>query len=1383
MFKKLLIFCIMILLVFSISIQTTEAGWFEDLIDWFKDVFGLSQEEAEAKVGDILEDLNSGGIIGMEIQEFNINLDKTNLKKMEFDDIDFSTILTKKKDKIKQDIILKNKLSIQKEVNYSQKIKIDYDKIRWNGTYYYLSNKPVVMTSWQGTGGLVVPLIFMDDIFYKTINYKDIALQGGYALAYKEDEDYFIEFRIDDYLLEPFETRIIDPTYTNATGGFAIGIAGDWRGLTVSDTGEILELMNYDADDMYHYDEEGNSLWQTSVNEYGATKALGVAHDGTRNATWVLDDGFEFIFKLNNDYTNATGGCDFTYITSTPRDFTMDSRDDSFWIIDDTAKVVHHIDNDCSNLSGNFYYGASGVISGYSIGFDDTDNSFWISNLDFGGDGNINHFDTNGANTTGSFSTAGLAGGSGDIRGMAFDPSDNGIWTLDNTNLFVYHFDAPPPANNAPNNPTGVSFNSTVTEQTNYTNETLNANFLCDDDDTSDTLTYDLYFYVNGIYNFSVTSVSCSDPEYVTYVFDSANTTRGDNWSFSVNVTDDTPESSATVFSNNITIENIIPNVPVPLLNSTLVAQTNKSTENLACNFLCNDSDIGDSLTYDIYWYNNGTFNLSFVSQSCSNPSYNSPILNSSNTTVSELWSCAININDSVSSTSFIFSNNVTILPSITTPTINLNSTNDAQTNLTNESLTCNFNCETSLSGDTLTYSLDFLENNVTPVYSERDVTCSNDWYSIELFNENTTSHLDYTCRVNITSSLDSYTTDYYYSNNFTIENYKPTNIQIVAPSPANRTYTSNLTNTFNCSAEDLDNDTLYYEYYMDTVNPPTLTLLANSTGSTTNTSVDGNYWWLCIALDAYDGYSLYSGGYLVIDNSTIKNVTYYRPTPVYETSSYQYEVNMTINRLTTSSATASFTYNNIGYTPTRTTLFDGDNYTVYNWKQTLSTPIKSSTDIIWNFTLTLNNGTTNYESSSLTQTINPISFGLCNDTLNTTYVNYTFKDEKNDSLLNAKITSSTFIYSIDENKALNKTLSFSNTTENPSYAFCFEPINKTVFMNIDIDYENDGAPQRNYINTSGLYSNVTNNHILYLLSTSSGIYSTFQVVTPVNQVIEDVYVTVERLISGTYEFIESGETDSAGAVTFFVNPDYLYRFTFEKSGYDTQVLSINPTQSTYTVTMGEEATADIYDYSLGIRYDISPYQDILNNQTDYNFTFNISSSYWSLTSSGFTLTNGSGIFLGASSCTSGTGCVSSTTVNTQNHTSIIMNYYWEILNEGDYYFMNSSKTWKVFESGRRTSTVTMFMEDIEKMGNGFGDFTKAMISFFIILFAIGIMSYYSGIYSPLAILGEIFFLVFLLDQVNFIPEVVNAVPHFITIMIGLLFMGYGIYEYTKGGL
>ena len=47
MFKKLLLFSVVFLLVFSISIEPVQAGWFEDAINWLMNVLGFSQEKAE----------------------------------------------------------------------------------------------------------------------------------------------------------------------------------------------------------------------------------------------------------------------------------------------------------------------------------------------------------------------------------------------------------------------------------------------------------------------------------------------------------------------------------------------------------------------------------------------------------------------------------------------------------------------------------------------------------------------------------------------------------------------------------------------------------------------------------------------------------------------------------------------------------------------------------------------------------------------------------------------------------------------------------------------------------------------------------------------------------------------------------------------------------------------------------------------------------------------------------------------------------------------------------------------------------------------------------------------------------------------------------------
>lgn len=112
------------------------------------------------------------------------------------------------------------------------------------------------------------------------------------------------------------------------------------------------------------------------------------------------------------------------------------------------------------------------------------------------------------------------------------------------------------------------------------------------------------------------------------------------------------------------TLRNVAPINPNPIVNSTTSDQQNYSNETLACNFLCNDSNIDDTLTYDIYWYKNGEYNIRFINEGCTNPSYNSPELNSGNTSTGELWMCSINVTDNGTvSSSTVFSNNLTILP------------------------------------------------------------------------------------------------------------------------------------------------------------------------------------------------------------------------------------------------------------------------------------------------------------------------------------------------------------------------------------------------------------------------------------------------------------------------------------------------------------------------------------------------------------------------------------------------------------------------------------------------------------------------------------------------------------------------------------------------
>ncbi|MBU2634237.1 MAG: hypothetical protein KJ674_03245, partial [Nanoarchaeota archaeon] len=149
----------------------------------------------------------------------------------------------------------------------------------------------------------------------------------------------------------------------------------------------------------------------------------------------------------------------------------------------------------------------------------------------------------------------------------------------------------------APDAPSSLLINSTSASHLNYTTEDLAMNFLCDDPDSSDTLTYHLTVF-NDTGNFQLES-SCSDPEYKRVILDNANTSKYTNWSFSVNVSDAGGLYSSTVSSViNLTIENSPP--PQVTLND---PPSGNLTIDRTPTFKWNQAtdDDGDTLTYDIF--------------------------------------------------------------------------------------------------------------------------------------------------------------------------------------------------------------------------------------------------------------------------------------------------------------------------------------------------------------------------------------------------------------------------------------------------------------------------------------------------------------------------------------------------------------------------------------------------------------------------------------------------------------------------------------------------------------------------------------------------------------------------------------------------------------
>lgn len=469
-----------------------------------------------------------------------------------------------------------------------------------------------------------------------------------------------------------------------------------------------------------------------------------------------------------------------------------------------------------------------------------------------------------------------------------------------------------------------------------------------------------------------------------------------------------------------------------------------------------------------------------------------------------------------------------------------------------------------------------------------------------------------------------------------------------------------------------------------------------------------------------------------------------------YESKYEGFTINLTANSSLTD---VNLVYDGTSYDTTKS----GTTYTT-----TLSVPLVSSQTnktFYWDFVY----GGGNINSTSNNQTIENLIFSLCNSTLTTVFWNFSFADEGNSSSLNGTIPSSTFYFWIN-NQSLNQTLSYTNTTANPTYEFC-SSANVTLNVDAYIQYAASGYPQRVYDPSTLPLTNTTTNKILYLLTTDDGIYVTFQVVNTAEQVLEGVLVIANRSIGGELTTVAQGPTGADGTVTLWLNPDFIHVFSFSKSGYTTYETSFAPTQSSYTITLSGGTTPAGYDYSRGISYTIRPILEELLNGTIYNFNYTLSSSYWDVTNFGFTLQYTNGTIFDTQSASTNGGFLS-TTFNTSNYTGVLMEYWWTINGTQ----INNTLFWNIRESEYTGESVNNFFD---RLGNyldqgifGIDNFGRYLLIFIVLFIAVGIMSYQFGLTSPISISSMIFAMVFFFDVVlGLLPTPINAIPHSITFM------------------
>ena len=587
----------------------------------------------------------------------------------------------------------------------------------------------------------------------------------------------------------------------------------------------------------------------------------------------------------------------------------------------------------------------------------------------------------------------------------------------------------------------------------------------------------------------------------------------------------------------------------------------------------------------------------------------------------------------------------------------------------------------------------------------------------------------------------------------------------------------------FTCSVCNLTNATFYVWNSSDFLYNKSSTFVINGTTNNTLWNATGlnmdNYKWNVYACGVNaSSYTLCNwsstGNFSFSIGASIINETY--SNSVFETAQESFTINITSLGGNTPT-NAYLVYNGTDY-PAVISNIAGQNYTI---SRTIDIPtISGDKTFHWKWNL----GNFLQTTSDSTQQVNQSILTICNTTYQTPFINFTFKDESTDTIMTSKLDSSIWTYWLGSG-SVNKTLIFSNTTTNPSYAFCFSP-NKTLITDLSFKYSNTSYPQRTFTKSNWYLTNSTTNQILYLLSSSDGQYVSFQIINTAEQPISGTTVNITRIIGSATVIIGSGTTDSSGVITFWLNPDYPHVLTVYKTSYALYTATITPSSTQYTITLGGTTTI-ITDYGQGVSYSVSPSAGtFLDENTLYNFSLSLTSSYWIVTNFGFSLYYENDTLIGSNSSASNGGLITLSNINTTNQSSIYMNYYYTINNTNMTF---NPSFWTIQSIEGREFSIWHFFEDLDLYLDsglfGIDDFGRLILTFVLIIMVVGGISMRYGIRNDAFIMGILFGLVLLFDVgLGFIPPInignLTVPSYFLTMIIGIILLGFLIKEESR---
>jgi len=449
--------------------------------------------------------------------------------------------------------------------------------------------------------------------------------------------------------------------------------------------------------------------------------------------------------------------------------------------------------------------------------------------------------------------------------------------------------------------------------------------------------------------------------------------------------------------------------------------------------------------------------------------------------------------------------------------------------------------------------------------------------------------------------------------------------------------------------------------------------------------------------------------------------------------------LNVSRDPITMTNINATLFYNNTGY-------FVGTNND--NFTTNVTAPSSAGNNpYYW----LVNVDGVDFNLSEANQTV--VDFGLDNcTTYSTEAINFSFYDEGNSSPIYVDVTG-TINYTAN---GIARSYTISETTAD-TFSICISP-NYEEFTGIyNLFYSAAIYPERRFYDNNVLYNNNSVHVNLYSLLETEGIYARFQVVDSYGYPISSVQGTMKKMISGSWTTVEQENTDDSGLATFFVDPDTDYQFTFSKTGYPSETVVLRPTTSEiYTITLGSIGDDFTQPFGAGINYSFTPTGD-LKNSTDYDFRFQMTSSYWTIT--GCTLSvQGDGVTISSSSTSYDSDSCDITITENSGTYSTMTSYVVYSLNSTNQIVR---RDYSVKNRYTGQFSLSNFIDDLKGFaGAGFNDFTRMIIAFIVIMVIVGGLSYKAEIREPEVLIGIFIALTWFMSYIGFFTLNFPAIPN-----------------------